>query len=74
MLNMRVKNLGYKFVGVDRKEINQTIQMVTGQIKSSRQLSQADDRNITLKKNYIFSSVQGNACCFSFWNNNKHSS
>jgi len=26
MLNMRVKNLGYKFVGVDRREINQTIQ------------------------------------------------
>lgn len=53
MLNMRVKTLGYKFVGVDRKEIK-LFKMATGQIKGSPQLSQANDRDITLKNKIYF--------------------
>lgn len=70
---MRVKNLYYEFAEIDKEEIK-LLKMAAKQIKSSQQLLQTDERDITLKKENIFSTVQGNAFCFSFWNNNKHSS
>lgn len=50
-------------MGVDRNEIK-LFKMATRQIKGSQQLSQADDRDITLKN--IFFSVQGNDFVFLF--------
>lgn len=65
MLNMRVKNLYYEFAGADKEEIK-LLKIAAKQIKSSQQLLQADERDITLEKENVFFSVQGNAFCFSF--------
>lgn len=50
---------------IERKSIK-PFKMVTGQIKSSRQLSQADDRNITLKKIIYFLQFKGMPVVFPF--------
>lgn len=65
MLNMRVKNLGSKFVGVDRKEINQTIQ---NDNRTNKELptTVTDDRNITLKKIMYFLQFKGLPVVFPF--------
>lgn len=58
MVNMRVKNLGYKFVGVDREEVIQTLQN-GNKTENSWQPSSTVDSGIIFKtiKYYIFSSV-----------------
>ena len=58
MVNMRVKNLGYKFVGMDREEVIQTLQN-GNKTENSQQPSSTVDSDIIFKKikYYIFSSV-----------------
>lgn len=63
MLNMRVKNLYYEFAGAEEIKL---LKIAAKQIKSSQQLLQADERDITLERENVFFSVQGNAFCFSF--------